>query len=75
MLMCVHLSAQDRHRGARLGKGVRGVYRKEVCVPELIAGHRTALLSGCLPDWLVGSAARFDPLRHCQTRSPERAKR
>ncbi len=58
MLMCVHLSAQDRHQGARWGEWGQG---KAACVPVQIAGQRTSVLSGCLPNWLVGSATRSDP--------------
>lgn len=64
MLMCVHLSAQDRHQGARWGRrglGGVGARGKAACLPVQIAGQRTSLLSGCLPNWLVGSATRFDP--------------
>lgn len=58
MLMCVHLSAQDRHQEPRWG----GVGHREVpCVPAQIAWQRTSVLSGCLPNWLVGSATSFDP--------------
>lgn len=60
MLMCVHLSAQDRHQGHRWGIGGcrKTVY---VCVTVQIAGQRTLVLSGSLPNWLVGSTISSDP--------------
>lgn len=63
MLMCVHLSAQDRHQGARWGEPGGGAREGDVrwCVLVQIAGQRTPVLSGCLPNWLVGGATRFDP--------------
>lgn len=56
MLMCVHLSVQDRHQEARWGE-----QEGSMCVPVQIAGQRTLVLSGCFPNRLVGSVARFDP--------------
>lgn len=45
--------------GSQVG-GCRG-QGKAMCVPVQIAGQRTSVLSGCLPNWLVGSATRSDP--------------
>ena len=42
MLMCVHLSAQDRHQEGELGGGHR-----KACVPVQIAGELASVLFGC----------------------------
>lgn len=56
MLMCVHLSAQDT--GIRDPGGGVGAREGDMCAST---DSRTSVLSGCLLNWLVGSATRFDP--------------